>query len=717
MRPLLIIILCFCINCSSGQDAMVLSPAMFTGVGEITICMMDGWYFKEGHDTAWAQKEIDVTGWEKLKPTELSVEQTDKNGRLEGWLRFKFKLDDGFRNSTPGLLFNGWAAADIYIDGKLIRSFGNSGVDKKTFREFNSTYQLPFYTSLQTGVEHTIAMHFTDYAATVSPYKLMSNFNLHRLLLLTDSTFYSERLKIKSQSPVYKTLWMSVAIVLTLLFCLLAFLNPRERELRLFAICSAAITLAILLNNSFVNSGNSFVAATLFHKSVILAYTVSGAISIIVVAQVFKTNLSTKIKIALGVYILAGIAHMIFNNDLLWIALSLIPIVLYSYFIVSSWKILKGAQWAIVGGLFGAMSFSLLYNVLIVKFKSNFFPGNLLLTTGIMLSFPVSLLVYVALRVREIIRDVQQNAQRVMQLSEERKDQAIRQQKLLEEEVSRQTKELRTSFENLKSTQAQLIQSEKMASLGELTAGIAHEIQNPLNFVNNFSEVNKELLIEMKEELENGNVDEVKAIANDVIANQEKINHHGKRADAIVKGMLQHSRSSSSVKELTDVNALVDEYTRLCYHGLRAKDKSFKATITTDFDRSIGKINIVPQDIGRVVLNLLTNAFYAVNECALSAVATPAGLNKYEPTVSISTKNINEKVEISIADNGHGIPQKVLDKIFQPFFTTKPTGQGTGLGLSLSYDIVKAHAGEIIVHNREGEGTEFIIELPIIWKA
>jgi two-component system, NtrC family, sensor kinase len=266
---------------------------------------------------------------------------------------------------------------------------------------------------------------------------------------------------------------------------------------------------------------------------------------------------------------------------------------------------------------------------------------------------------------------------------------------------------LETALTNLKATQSQLIQSEKIA-------GIAHEIQNPLNFVNNFSEVNKELLIEMKEELANGNVDEVAIIANDVIANEEKINHHGKRADAIVKGMLQHSRSSSSVKELIDVNVLVDEYTRLCYHGLRSKDKSFNATIKTDFDSAIEKINVVPQDIGRVVLNLLTNAFYAVNEKALSVIETEEGLNKYKPTVSINTKILNGKVEINISDNGNGIPKKVLDKIFQPFFTTKPTGQGTGLGLSLSYDIVKVHGGELNVDTNEGEGTVFIIQLPVV---
>ncbi len=261
---------------------------------------------------------------------------------------------------------------------------------------------------------------------------------------------------------------------------------------------------------------------------------------------------------------------------------------------------------------------------------------------------------------------------------------------------------------HLKSTQSQLIQSEKMASLGELTAGIAHEIQNPLNFVNNFSEVNKELLVEMKDEMQKGNYDEAKEIIEDVIGNEEKINHHGKRADAIVKGMLQHSRNSSSAaKEPTDINKLADEYLRLAYHGLRAKDKSFNAIMKTDFDKTIGNINIIPQDIGRVILNLITNAFYVVDEKKKS------GLDGYEPTVSVTTKKEGDRVFVSVKDNGNGIPQKILDKIFQPFFTTKPTGQGTGLGLSLSYDIVKAHGGELKVETKEGAGTTFIIRLPI----
>jgi signal transduction histidine kinase len=270
-----------------------------------------------------------------------------------------------------------------------------------------------------------------------------------------------------------------------------------------------------------------------------------------------------------------------------------------------------------------------------------------------------------------------------------------------------QKKDLENTLTQLRNTQAQLIQSEKMASLGELTAGIAHEIQNPLNFVNNFSEVSNELIDEMNEELDKGDIEEAKAIASDIKQNLGKINHHGKRADAIVKGMLQHSRSSNGTKEPTDINALADEYLRLAYHGLRAKDKDFNAAIETDFDESIGTINVIPQDIGRVILNLITNAFYAVN------TKEKQGINGYEPIVAVNTMKENNQVLISVKDNGNGISQKILDKIFQPFFTTKPTGQGTGLGLSLSYDIVKAHGGELKFETKEGEGSTFIIKLPV----
>jgi two-component system NtrC family sensor kinase len=292
---------------------------------------------------------------------------------------------------------------------------------------------------------------------------------------------------------------------------------------------------------------------------------------------------------------------------------------------------------------------------------------------------------------------------------------------------------LESAYTNLKSTQSQLIQSEKMASLGELTAGIAHEIQNPLNFVNNFSEVSEELVDEMKEELALGNVQLAVEIADDLKENLSKINHHGKRADAIVKGMLEHSRANKGEKAPTDLNALADEFVRLSYHGLRAKDKSFNTDFKLELDPDLPKINVAASDIGRVILNLVNNAFYACAERSRSGVhykaeSTPQpsrsfgtgaeGGEVYKSLVTVKTTMIKSPsgylgVQIAVQDNGNGIPEHIKEKIFQPFFTTKPAGSGTGLGLSLSYDIVKAHGGELKVETQEGQGTEFSIQLPI----
>ena len=307
-----------------------------------------------------------------------------------------------------------------------------------------------------------------------------------------------------------------------------------------------------------------------------------------------------------------------------------------------------------------------------------------------------------------------------LQAANEREQQILTRQNIeLEEKVKERTAELikqkealQETLNDLKSTQLQLVQREKMASLGELTAGIAHEIQNPLNFVNNFSEVNAELLIEINEQLDKEALSaegrsNIESIVKNISQNLDKISQHGKRADAIVKGMLLHSRVSAGDKELTDVNALCDEYLRLAYQGLRAKDKSFNTQFTTQLDLVLPKISLIPQDIGRVLINLFNNAFYSVNE-----KKKQIGVG-YEPNVSVKTLTKDNHVEIIVRDNGLGIAPNVLDKIYHPFFTTKPTGQGTGLGLSLSYDIIKAHQGELKVNTKEGEFAEFIITLPL----
>jgi two-component system NtrC family sensor kinase len=298
------------------------------------------------------------------------------------------------------------------------------------------------------------------------------------------------------------------------------------------------------------------------------------------------------------------------------------------------------------------------------------------------------------------------------------KQKANRLLQLQKEEIHAQREDVESAYDQLKSAQAQLIQSEKMASLGELTAGIAHEIQNPLNFVNNFSEVSRELIDDMNEELEKGDIVEAKAIAKDLKENLSKINHHGNRAGDIVKGMLEHSKTGAGKSDITDLNKLTEEFTRLAYHGMLAKDKFSVSKFSLDLDPSLPKIEAIPADLGKVVLNLVNNAFYACAERNRTIenknIANGlAPLESYHPLVTVSTKNLGNKVQIAVKDNGSGIPDSIKEKIFQPFFTTKPTGSGTGLGLSLSYDIVKAHGGELKVESEIGKGTEFLIFLPL----
>jgi two-component system, NtrC family, sensor kinase len=373
---------------------------------------------------------------------------------------------------------------------------------------------------------------------------------------------------------------------------------------------------------------------------------------------------------------------------------------------------------------------SVLYFILWLLFMSSYLINTPQLVKDVLFhtaafTFPVCISMVLSQNFRFVNLNLEEQMREVKSLSQEKQNLLSHQNEMLEKQVGERTAALSQSLADLQSTQQQLIQSEKMASLGELTAGIAHEIQNPLNFVNNFSEVNAELSDELFEATDKGDLTAIKELASNIKSNQEKISEHGKRADAIVKGMLQHSRTSSGEKQPTDINALADEYLRLSYHGLRAKDKSFNATLNTEFDPAVGKVNIVSQDVGRVLLNLFNNAFYAVNE------KIKKGINGYEPVVTVNTRLVSDRANplltagaalilqsaksliISVKDNGNGIPEKELDKVFQPFFTTKPTGQGTGLGLSLSYDIIKAHQGKIDIRNTPGDGAEFIITLPI----
>jgi len=693
------------------NTTITFTPAMVNKEDLILLSNADGWMFRQGNDTAWANKEIDYSGWQKLKPSKFTEKLADKNGKLEGWLRLKFKLDTSFKSTPLDILAYTWAPTDVYLDGKFICSFGNSGGNGKPYKEYNPSGILLVSLEVEKNKEHLLAIHFVDFRSSLPPYRLKSD-GLFKYFMSIALPGFKKSYEKKHMNYLFvRNALLTTNIILGILFWLLAFQNRDERNLLFIALTTTAFTITIYCDQN-ISPGISYNHFAFLRLAWAVLLSVSLVFSLLLMLRIFKRKISPAFKISLWLIGISGIAQIFLFTPFIVFFQAIVTVFLLAYHIIGSWKTIRGAQRAVQVGLLLTMSFALsLITTTLVAPESN--ELALLFFTCLCLSFPLSLLVYVALRFREIIKEVQQNAKQVVELSEEKKEQALNQQRILQHEVNRQTAELRSTLANLESTQAQLIQSEKMASLGELTAGIAHEIQNPLNFVNNFSEVNKELLSEMKDEIDKGNLDGVKSIANDVIENHEKINHHGKRADGIVKGMLQHSRISSGQKELTDINALADEYLRLAYHGLRAKDKTFNAKIETNLDPAVGKINIVPQEIGRVILNLINNAFYAVSEKQRQNI--DSGIvegNVYEPTVNVSTKKPTNKIEIAVRDNGIGIPQKLLDKIFQPFFTTKPAGRGTGLGLSMSYDIIRAHGGELKVETEEGKFSEFIIILP-----
>ena len=693
------------------EKVVTITPSMFEKeTDQAYITTEDGWLFINGKDTANAV-------WKKFKPVDLSIKNATENGKLEGWFKINIKLSDSLTTTSYDVKVSTWSATDLYINGKYVLSTGNTGANGQPYQEYNPFNNPTFPANLQPGKEYVILLHMVDQVSPLPPYKLKSENSSggYRDLVRIAGPEYNRFLikNLQSQSDI-EMLWFSVCATLCILFWLLYFQNSKEKNLLLIALGTSFLTLAMFFTRS--QGKISYVQYVVNEIAGITSIMITCAFVLLILVNIFKRKVTGILKIFLVVYFTGSMVAILIpgkSSDTIILVLISVIFVYCLYYVITSWKNLKGAQWAIVVGLIVSMAAGISYALFSLVLGSLSIFQFLLLISLYALSFPLALMVYIAMRFKEIIKEVHQNADKVVQLSEEKKQQALSRQKLLEYEVNKQTEEIRNSLENLKTTQTQLVQSEKMASLGELTAGIAHEIQNPLNFVNNFSEVSNELIQEIKEERAKPVSERDESLENelleDISSNLEKINHHGKRADAIVKGMLQHSRSSSGKKEPTDLNALCDEYLRLSYHGLRAKDKSFNATIKTDFDDTIGNVNLIPQDFGRVVLNLLTNAFYAVDEKKKSLLAPKGGIT-YEPTVTIATKKENNKITINVTDNGNGMPQEVIDKAFQPFFTTKPTGKGTGLGLSMSYDIVtKGHNGELNVASVENEGTTFSI--------
>ena len=679
---------------------------------QVFISTMNGWVFKEGNDTAWAGKDINTSGWQTLKPSAFSSIYADSKGKAEGWFRLKIKMSGDLGNRPMGIKIYTWAALDLYVNGNFISSFGSTGLDGRPYREFSPFGNLPVAANFKAGQDYIIALHIVDWLSPIPPRRLKSeDIDQNFLIRITSPEYDHYFLRNGVKEPtVYSTIWIAVSTILCMLFWLLYFQNPLEKNLRLISIFTTFTAIGFYFQNAFQSNIGMSYTEFLWFSFLANVFIALSCITIpLILANIFNRRITKGLSLFQILYFIAFVmAGFLSNRTGGFLVLSLLGVLIAVciYYIMSSWQNLKGAQWSIAIGLLISLVWALVFAFTIIENSKSTFLFYFSIT-GYALAFPLSLLIYVSMRFREIISEVRLHAKQVVQLSEEKKEQALNQQKILQEEVNRQTAELRNTLSDLKATQSQLVQSEKMASLGELMAGIAHEIQNPLNFINNFSEVNAELIGEMEQEIDSSNLDGIKTLAKDIQENEQKIGHHGRRADAIVKAMLQHSRNGTGHKESTDINILTEEYLRLGYQGYRVKDRSFNVVMNINLDSAIGSIQTVPQDLGRVLLNLFNNAFYTLAEKKRQSGEA------YEPRIMVSTKKSGDKVEIIVKDNGQGIPKKLIEKIFQPFFTTKPTGQGTGLGLSLSYDIIRAFGGELKVETIEGEGTEFRVQIPV----
>ncbi len=709
----------------AGGTARAAPPAVRPGLPPEGLALREGWRWHPGDHPAWAQPTFDDRTWETVDPAQALVRLPALRAAGRGWFRLRLPASAGLHSGSFVLEIEQAGYSDVFFNGKPCPSLGEIPVQNGT----TERYLVEATGNPASG--GVLCLRYT------TPPRLALVNPLHRPVARV--VLRPAEAGRRDFDRLYRFEFFSASLrfgvffilcLLHLVFFALMRSQPANLFFGLFALCHllrGALTL-LWLNGSFglederieffdvllAQSGQTlFLAATyaLFRRRFdgwfwgLVGLTAVAVALLPVVASsrtvlVLVTNLLMAllaIRVSVG-----AVRHRMPDAGVLFVGTGAYFLVRL-FFSLSNW--LDAGNYAATSGAFllGTLSLSLCVSVLLAR-----------------------LLPRTNWQLQERLAEVERLSQQNLAQEQEKQHLLETQNERLEAQVVARTTELQQSLDHLRATQAQLIQREKMASLGELTAGIAHEIQNPLNFVNNFSEVAVELLDEVRQEQKKEGEQDgalVDDLLGDVRQNLEKIAHHGKRADAIVKGMLQHSRTSTGQKEPTDLNALADECLRLTYHGLHGKDKELHAKLVTDFDASLGLVNVVPQDMSRVLLNLFSNAFYAVlekqknlnqNLLGLQDLTGLAGLAPYQPTISVSTTRQNGWVEIRISDNGTGIPEAVVPKIFQPFFTTKPTGQGTGLGLSLSYDIVtKGHGGTLDVETAVGVGTTFTVRLPV----
>ena len=669
------------------------------------ILLDKGWKWHAGDNPDFAKVDFDDSKWVDIDPTKDIMDLTALRDSKVSWLRLTFDIDTNLTKKGLALLVWQNGASEIYIDNQKFQQFGSISKNIKIINAAQPWGKATFLPISSKHRKYTIAIRF-GFDSQIKYFKWFGWTN-HALRIIICEENNSEINNLRQDlftSKLLDIFKIGIFLLLTILHLILYFNYKRQKGNLIMGI------YALLAGFAFVTS---YCFKTSFNLETVFLFTwMTAAFNILTIVAVIE----------LGYYLFSirkGLSYLFL------IVLCLLSIPIHYYFYDTGWLIIvmlmllvsceiirlgiiattkkdiSNSQRIII---FGGIISVIFYIAAIVISANTDLTFLIHLSYNISyLSLPISFSLFLSFEFAIANKSLEKQLQKVKTLSNEKQQILSTQNETLEKQVAERTTELQHSLDKLKTTQAQLIQSEKLASLGELTAGIAHEIQNPLNFVNNFSELSIDLANELKDEISKSEKDWelIDELTTDLSENQQKINHHGKRASSIVKGMLEHSRTSTGVKELTNINALADEYLRLAYHGLRAKDASFNSNFQTDFDENLPKIEVIPQDFGRVLLNLINNAFYAVKDVE-------------SPLVIVSTEKIDNQIIIKVKDNGVGMSEATKAKIFQPFFTTKPTGQGTGLGLSLAYDIItKGHGGTINVESMEGEGTTFIIKLPI----
>lgn len=703
-------ILLLCSVCRAVAQDRTATLIHFDSISAKGLTLTKGWKFQAGDNPEWAKPEYNDAGWKPIDPVDERHHLKEVKDANIGWFRLNLQVDSSLQGKTVAFIVSGLGASEVYLNGKLVYKFGQVSSNYKT-------EQTRFFTN------RLLSLKFDSH----SPQVLAIRYSFHKRNLYLKFTFvrpvfkivlkkidqaFADHVKDDNFDATLRSIQVSFYLPLGLLLLSL-FLSFRLRKEYLFTGIFCVCMFAAILMHIFALSEPTTVTRsnTLLYITQILYIT--GALSFLNGTYILYKSKRSGFFYFIMLYGLFSLCFYFISYDFSGLFNTFFFPLINIEFLRINWQAVRrrrpGAWILFATGLFLNISLLCLiwFTINNQQEAAAYLQSVCFIIPGIGLSFFYAsefARTLSALRLRAI--EVEKLSHEMIAKEKEKQQILGAQNETLEQQVAERTAALSQSLQELKETQNHLFQREKMASLGELTAGIAHEIQNPLNFINNFSEVNAELIGEMQEEIEKGNADTAKNIARDIQQNFEKISYHGKRADGIVKGMLQHSRSSGT-KEPADINKLVDEFLRLAYHGLRMKDKAFEATMKTEYDKSIEKITIAPNDVGRVILNLITNAFYAVNEKRKAATE-----KSYDPVIFVSTKSLGTNIEIRVRDNGNGIPPQLLDKIFQPFFTTKPTGQGTGLGLSISYDIIKAHNGELEVETKENEFTEFIITLP-----